>query len=140
MTREELVKAYFKKDAFVEGMGAEVVELNANRAIVRAKITPAHYNANGCAQGGMLYTLADFAFALHANYLHPATVTQMGSISYLKAAYTDEVTATATEKARSGHNTVSEVVLRDKAENVVCICTFNGFVKDVDPSEFEKKL
>ena len=63
MTREELVKAYFKKDAFVESMGAEIVELNADRAVVRARVTPAHYNANGCAQGGMLYTLADFAFA-----------------------------------------------------------------------------
>lgn len=140
MTKEELTRKMFEKDAYVKLSGIEIVEITDESATVRAKIRAEHLNANGAVQGGMLYTLADFAFAVHANHLHPMTVTQGGHISYIRAAITDEVTATAVERVRSGHNTVSEVVVRNSAGEAVCICTFNGFVKDVAREELEKKF
>ena len=140
MTKEELTRKMFEKDAYVKLSGIEIVEITDESATVRAKIQAEHLNANGAVQGGMLYTLADFAFAVHANHLHPMTVTQGGHISYIRAAITDEVTATAVERVRSGHNTVSEVVVRNSAGETVCICTFNGFVKDVAREELEKKF
>ncbi len=127
----EWLKNFFEKDGFVKLAGIEIVEATEEKAVVRAKISDEHRNAGGAVQGGMLYTLADFAFAVLANYLHPVTVTQVGQISYVKAAMTDEVTATAVEKIRSGHTTVSEVTIRDGAGQVVCVCNFNGFVKDI---------
>ncbi len=126
------LKKFFEKDGFVKLAGIEIVEATAEKAVVTAKITDAHRNANGSVQGGMLYTLADFAFAVLGNLIHPVTVTQVGQISYVKAAFTDEVTATAREKIRSGHTTVSEVVIQDKEGQVVCVCSFNGFVKDIN--------
>ena len=140
MTKEELTRKMFEKDAYVKLSGIEIVEITDESATVRAKIRAEHLNANGAVQGGMLYTLADFAFAVHANHLHPMTVTQGGHIHYIRAAITDEVTATAVERVRSGHNTVSEVVVRNSAGETVCICTFNGFVKDVAREELEKKF
>ncbi len=128
----ESIKNFFEKDGFVKLAGIEIVEANEKRAVVRAKIDDNHRNANGAVQGGMLYTLADFAFAVLGNYIHPVTVTQVGQISYVKAAYTDEVTATATETVRSGHTTVSQVVITDKEGQIVCTATFNGFVKDIN--------
>ena len=140
MTKEELTRKMFEKDAYVKLSGIEIVKITDESVTVRAKIQAEHLNANGAVQGGMLYTLADFAFAVHANHLHPMTVTQGGHISYIRAAITDEVTATAVERVRSGHNTVSEVVVRNGAGETVCICTFNGFVKDVAREELEKKF
>lgn len=140
MTKEELTRKMFEKDAYVKLSGIEIVEIMDESVTVRAKIQAEHLNANGAVQGGMLYTLADFAFAVHANHLHPMTVTQGGHISYIRAAITDEVTATAVERVRSGHNTVSEVVVRNGVGETVCICTFNGFVKDVAREELEKKF
>ena len=140
MTKEELTRKMFEKDAYVKLSGIEIVEITDASATVRAKIQAEHLNANGAVQGGMLYTLADFAFAVHANHLHPMTVTQGGHIHYIRAAITDEVTATAVERVRSGHNTVSEVVVRNGVGETVCICTFNGFVKDVAREELEKKF
>ena len=140
MTKEELTRKMFEKDAYVKLSGIEIVKITDESATVRAKIRAEHLNANGAVQGGMLYTLADFAFAVHANHLHPMTVTQGGHISYIRAAITDEVTATAVERVRSGHNTVSEVVVRNSVGETVCICTFNGFVKDVAREELEKKF
>ena len=140
MTKEELTRKMFEKDAYVKLSGIEIVEITDESATVRAKIRAEHLNANGAVQGGMLYTLADFAFAVHANHLHPMTVTQGGHINYIRAAITDEVTATAVERVRLGHNTVSEVVVRNGVGETVCICTFNGFVKDVAREELEKKF
>ncbi len=139
MTDLELTKRFFEDDGFVKLAGIEILEATAEKAVVWAKIDDRHRNANGAVQGGMLYTLADFAFAVLGNHIHPVTVTQVGQISYVKAAMTDEVTATATEKVRAGHTTISEVVIRDKAGQTVCVCTFNGFVKDVDKEALKEK-
>ena len=137
MDKKELLLQYFSHDGYVKLSGIEIEEITEEKAVVSAKIKPEHLNGNGFVQGGMLYTLADFAFAVLSNYLHPMTVTQGGQIHYLRAAQGSTITATATETARAGRNTVSEVTLRDDKGTVVCICHFNGFVKDVTWEEFE---
>lgn len=131
MSTVNLIKRIFQDDGFVALAGAEIVEISNERAVVKANIGKQHLNANGSVQGGMLYTLADFAFAVLGNYLHPVTVTQCGNISYVRAAKTSIITATAIETVREGHNTVCEVTVRDEHEQIVCVCHFNGFVKDV---------
>ncbi len=127
---QEDLKRFFDKDEFVKRTGAQIQEISENRVVVRAKILPSHLNANGCVQGGMLYTVADFAFAVLGNYLHPSTVTQSGHIQYMRPAFTDEITAIATETERAGHTTVSEVTVKNAEGKTVCICHFTGFVKD----------
>ncbi len=128
----EQTKKFFEKDGFVKLAGIEIVSVDESKAVVKAKIGDEHRNANGAVQGGMLYTVADFAFAVLGNHVHPVTVTQVGQISYVKAAFTDEITATATETVRAGHTTVSQVVITDKEGQIVCTCSFNGFVKDIN--------
>ena len=138
MTDKELVKRIFEDDGYVKLSGIEIVEITKEQATVRADIGKEHLNAKGNVQGGMLYTVADFAFAALANYLHPMTVTQCGHINYIRAAVTNSITAVAKETVRSGHNTLSEVVIYDDKNEVCCVCNFNGFVKDVDKEELKK--
>lgn len=133
---QKAVRNFFKGDAFVEDIGIRIVEVAATETVVAADVLPKHLNGNGCVQGGMLYTLADFAFAVHSNYLHPATVTQGGHIYYLRPAFCKRIIATAKETARTGHNSLSEVVITDENENVLCVCNFNGFIKDTDKETF----
>lgn len=140
MTKAEIVKKYFEKDEFVKGQDIEILEISAGQVCVGAKISPKHLNANGCVQGGMLYTVADFAFAVLGNYLHPATVTQSGKIDYIRAAYTTSLTAIATETARAGHTAISQVIVYDDQGQAVCVCNFNGFVKDLPFEEWTKKI
>ena len=126
----EKVKEWFSHDLFVQGIGAQIVELSQEKTVVKTTVLPAHQNANGYAQGGMLYTVADYAFALHANYLHGPAVTQGGRVQYLiPVKVGEELTFTATETAHAGHNTVSEVVVKNNAGEIVCVCNFNGFVR-----------
>ncbi len=139
MTDLEFVKRFFDGDGFVKLAGIEIREVNDEKAVVKAKIGAEHRNAWGAVQGGMLYTLADLAFAVLGNHLHPVTITQVGQISYIKAAMTEEITATATETAKSGRTTISQVIIRDQKGETVCVATFNGFIKDADKEEMKKR-
>ena len=138
MTDEELTRSIFEDDGYVKLSGIEIVEITKEQATVRADIKKEHLNANGFVQGGMLYAVADFAFAVLANYLHPVTVTQCGHINYVRAAQTNSITAIAKETVRAGHNTISEVTIYDDKGSVCCVCNFNGFVKDADREELKK--
>ncbi len=130
MTDLERIKDFFEKDGFVNLAGIEIVEATGEKAVVKAKISDCHRNAAGAVQGGMLYTLADFAFAVLSNFIHPVTVTQVGQISYVRAAMTDEVVATAREITRSGHTSICQVTICDESGQTVCVANFNGFVKE----------
>lgn len=140
MTEEGYAREFFKGDKLVELLGIQISSVDEKQAVIRAEIKPEHLNANGFVQGGMLYTVADFAFAVLSNYKHPATVTQGGQIQYLLPADTAYIKAVATETTRAGRNTVSEVVLYDDKERIVCVCHFNGFVKDVDRDAWHKAI
>lgn len=133
------MKNFFKNDKFVQLAGIEIAQISKTQAVVSAEIKPEHLNANGCVQGGMLYTLADFAFAVLGNFLHPITVTQCGHINYLRPASTKKIVATAKETERAGKNTLCEVVIRDEAGQTVCVCNFNGFIKELDRNELLEK-
>lgn len=139
MNKLGLLRHVFLNDRFVRLAGIEIVGVDDEKAVVGADIKAEHLNANGHVQGGMLYTLADFAFAVISNWLHPVTVTQVGHVSYLVPGVTKRVTAEARERVRAGHNTVCEVLIRDDSGKVICVCEFNGFVKDMTHEDLALK-
>jgi acyl-CoA thioesterase len=131
MTYAEKVKEYFAGDKFVAGLNVVVAELSETQAVVKVQVKPEHFNANGAAQGGMLYTVADYTFALLANYLHPACVTQGGHIQYLRPVGLEEISVIARETARAGRNCTCEVLVKNAQDEIACVCLFNGFIKDM---------
>lgn len=139
MDKLELLRQVFAHDKFVGLAGIKLESVDDDKAIVAAEIGAEHLNAGGHVQGGMLYTLADFAFAVISNYLHPVTVTQGGHISYIRPGVTKRVTAEATETVRAGHNTICKVIVRDDGDNIICVCEFNGFVKDITFEEWAER-
>ena len=83
MDNEERLNAlrkFFTADRYVALSGIEIDEVTDEYAQVSAKILPCHLNAGGAVQGGMLFTAADFAFAVLCNDKHPVTVTHSANI------------------------------------------------------------
>ena len=136
----DALHTFFKADKYVEASNIKIEEVNEEKAVIVADIDERHLNANGCVQGGMLYTIADFAFAVLGNYLHPSTVTQTGQITYLRPAFTKRLKAVAKEKERAGHCTVCETVVYDENDKVLCVCSFNGFIKEITKQEFIERV
>lgn len=125
------LKEFFKMDRFVCYNGIEIIDCDGERSLVKAAIEDRALNAGDSVQGGMLFTIADFAFAVLANCIHPVTVTSSATITYLAACRdTAFITASSQEISRHRHNCVHEVTVCDDKGKVVCVAMMNGFIKE----------
>ena len=62
------IAARFKADQYAVGLtGIEIVEVNENYVKTKLLVEPKHMNSFGIMQGGALFTLADFTFAVAIN-------------------------------------------------------------------------
>ena len=92
-------------------------------------LQPHHCNAAGTPQGGALFTLADFAFAVAVNaFAETVTVSLQHDITFLSPAKGKEVLAEAS-CVRSGRSTCFyNVTLTDELGTEIANMTVNGFV------------
>ena len=67
MRNLEEAKAFFEKDYFAMGCGIQIDEVGEGTSKCSFEIETRHLNGGGIVQGGAIFTLADFAFAVAAN-------------------------------------------------------------------------
>lgn len=105
----EEAREFFYKDEFAVGTGITLDELTEEKAICSLTLTDVHRNAYGGVMGGVIFTLADFAFAVLSNQIHQLTVAQQVSINYLSAPKGDKLIAEAT--CRKSGRTSSVIIV-----------------------------
>jgi acyl-CoA thioesterase len=94
-------------------LGIQVEEVTAGRAVLRMRLTDAMANGHGTGHGGVLFLLADAAFAHASNSYGPVAVAQTAQITYLRpAAIGITVRAEAVERVRQGRFGVYDVTVR----------------------------
>ena len=81
----EEAREYFKGDRFATENGMTLDELRDDEVTCSMTLNEHHRNANGGIMGGVIFTIADFAFAIMSNQIHRPTVAQQVSINYLGA-------------------------------------------------------
>jgi acyl-CoA thioesterase len=118
------LRRFFRRDRFAAGAGIRLVDCGPGRAVARMTLRPGHLNGVGVAQGGAVFTLADFAFAVACNTRGPVALAIDVSISFLAATTRGRLTATALEVARSSRLSRVEVEVRDAAGTRVAL--FHG--------------
>lgn len=111
----ESAREFFYKDKFAVTTGVILDELTEDEAICSLKITDEHRNAYGGVMGGVIFTLADFAFAVLSNQIHQLTVAQQVDIHYLSAPKGEKLIAKATCR-KSGRT--SSIVNVDVCDDV----------------------
>jgi acyl-CoA thioesterase len=111
----EFLRRFFRRDRFAAGAGIRLVDCGPGRAVARMKIRAGHMNGVDVAQGGAVFTLADFAFAVACNTGGPVALAVEVSISFLAATTRGTLTATAVEVSRSSRLSRVEVEVRDDA-------------------------
>lgn len=82
----EEVRKIFACDRFATGNGAVIEEIGDHSAACSLVITDSHRNAMGAVMGGTYFMLADFAFAVAANWEKMGCVSLRSDISFLGAA------------------------------------------------------
>jgi acyl-CoA thioesterase len=119
-------KTFFSNDAWAQESGIGLIDVSAGRAKVRMTIEKRHMNGNGTVHGGVIFTLADTAFALASNSHGIPAAAINAHISYVKSATAGTLSAEATESSLSPKiATYSVIVTNDNGEK---IALFEGMV------------
>jgi acyl-CoA thioesterase len=118
---EDIIKKFFKGDRLAEYLGIELVDVSEGMAVSKMKIQEEHLNGINTVHGGAIFTLADFTFAVAANSHGRVTVAINVSISFVKAATSGMLTATAKESSLSPKISTYTVNVTDHDGNLIAI-------------------
>jgi acyl-CoA thioesterase len=107
------VQAMMAADAASRALGIEVIEQAEGRAVARMSVRPDMVNGHAVAHGGMIFSLADTAFACACNSYGPVTVAAAAEIVFVGPARVGDVlTAEAVVRTRFGRSGVYDVTVR----------------------------
>ena len=125
-TAEE-ARAYFVNDRFASTNGVRLDELTEDGCVCHVDLTDNCRNALGGVMGGIIFTLADFAFAVSSNNVHEGTVAIDVSIQFLSAAKGSRLTARSV-CVKDGRTTcVYQITVTDDTGRNVALFTGTGF-------------
>lgn len=111
----------------MDACGIQIEEVSEDGAVCSMAVTPQHLNAGGVAQGGAIFTLCDFAFAVAANAHGGLTVSQTASISFLKPGSGSQLRAVAEEVSVGRSTCVYSVKVYRQDGALVACATITGF-------------
>ena len=127
------VRKFFKSDRFATGAGVTVNAASEDLVECGLELNESHMNDAGGVQGGAIFTLADLAFAVHANLELVCgagtgmTVAQSCAISFLRAAKGKRLIAKSTCISKGRTMSVYRVAVEDELGNPVAEMHGNGF-------------
>ncbi|HEY6099649.1 MAG TPA: hotdog fold thioesterase [Anaeromyxobacter sp.] len=125
-----LARRLLSGDRWAAAAGAKLVELREGYARATLRLRPVHLNGVGVAQGGAVFTLADFAFAAAANSHGTVAVALDTSITFARAATRGVLTAEAREESLSRRVSVCNVRVTSEDGAVVALFRGTAFRKD----------
>ena len=85
-----------ERDKFAKNIGVQVVEASSEKAVCKLQINEIHHNGLGLVNGGVLFTLGDYALAVAANANGTSTVTLNSTIDFIKSATAGTLVAICT--------------------------------------------
>lgn len=123
----EEVRRIFEGDRFATENGAIIEEIGDHSATCSLVITDLHRNAMGAVMGGTYFMLADFAFAVAANWEKMGCVSLRSDISFLGAAKGKKLTAKAVCVKNGKTTACYRVDVTDDLGNLTATMTATGY-------------
>ena len=119
-------RAFFAADRYAALTGIDIVEAAPGYCKTSLTIEDKHLNAANVVQGGVIFTLADFAFAIASNSHGPLALAINVNISFLSARSSGTLYAVATEITEPNRLGAYDVLVTD--ETGAPVARFNGMV------------
>ncbi len=134
---EKSAKSMLAKDQLTEWLKMDLVDSAPGMAKVSMRVEKHHLNSKDICHGGIIFTLADNAFAYACNSYNQITLAQHASIDFLAPGYEGEIlTANAVEISKAGRSGIYDVdVCREDGE---VIARFRGNSRTVKGTHFEE--
>jgi acyl-CoA thioesterase len=122
---EASARAMYEQDRASQALGMRVLEVRPGYARLAMKVREDMVNGHQLCHGGLIFTLADSAFAFACNTYDLVTVASSGTIEFLLAGRLgDELTATAEQRTRSKRTGVYDVSVHNQRGE--CLALFRG--------------
>lgn len=129
--------AMWADDRASQHFGFTIESVGPGEATLAWTIDSHHANGHGICHGGMIFALADSAFAFACNSHNAATVAQHNSITYVAPGRTgDRLVAEAREISRTGRSGITDVTVR--RDDGTVIAYFRGHSRTIGGQLFEE--
>jgi acyl-CoA thioesterase len=127
----EAVERLYAADVAARELGMEIEDVGVGRAVVSMRVLPTMVNGHGICHGGLIFALADTAFAYACNGAGGSHVAASASMDFLLAVRTGTVLrAEAAESWQAGRNGLTDVRVLDAENRLVAL--FRGRSRRVD--------
>ena len=141
MTPDERAKkaaeAMWQSDDASKWIGMELVDIKEASATLELTVQQHHCNGHGNCHGGIIYSLADSAFAFACNSRNQATVAQHNTLTYLAPGRLDDrLVARARETSLIGRTGIYDVEVTN--QNGEKIADFRGCSRTIKGQLFEE--
>ncbi len=111
-------------DRFAKGIGARITEISEGLSKAELTVGPEHINGAGVCQGGVMYTLADLAFAAVANSHGILSLGISNTITFMKSAQVgDRLTAECREVLDHHKLPYCDIQIRNQRGELVAVMT-----------------
>ena len=115
-------QAMWSRDNATHALGMELVSVQPGRSVLRMTVRADMVNGHHICHGGLIFTLADSAFAYACNSYNLNTVASACSIDFLAPGREGDVLeATAVERSASGRTGVYDVEVKVVGGNTVAL-------------------
>ncbi len=123
-------EAMWADDLASRGLGMEIVSVAPGQATLAMTVTERMVNGHGLCHGGLIFTLADSAFAFACNTHNERAVAQHCSVTFVNPAQLgDRLVARAVERQRAGRSGIYDItVTRDEG---FVIAEFRGHSRTI---------
>jgi acyl-CoA thioesterase len=112
----------YAQDHASQALGMRILEVRPGYARLSMTVREDMVNGHKLCHGGLIFTLADSAFAFACNTYNSVTVASAANVEFLlPVRLGDELTATAEERSRSKRTGVYDVVVRNKQGESVAL-------------------
>jgi len=128
----QAIKHHFENDRFATLNGMRLVDLRPGYAKTSLQVEDRHLNSIGTVHGGVIFTLADFAFGVAVKTGGKVAPLVSTNVSFLKATRSGTLHAEATEISRSRKLSVCTVRVTNDAGELVALFQGTAYIKD-DP-------
>ena len=112
----------WEKDAASQALGIRIAEIRPDFIRATMVVRPDMVNGHDLCHGGLIFTLADSAFAFCCNSGNAVTVGAAATIDYLAPAIRgDELTAVARMSWRSGRTGLCDVIVSNQRGETLAV-------------------
>ena len=117
---EAVAAAMWSRDRAAQALGMRIEAVGPGRATLSMPVRGDMVNGHHICHGGLIFSLADTAFAYACNEADTAVVASGADITFTRASHAgDTLTAVAERRWLSGRNGLYDITVSDQHGNVI---------------------